>query len=255
MCATFSHTAYLINSYYLCIKDFFADENTFNIHHIRLCRFELLRPDRKREHRHRVGYRHRIYLHQLEVDCESRPCGSLLRSYHYFNNELETEIFTSDPESQQVVDNQAIAVCVGDTLWLANTNYLNQAFNNKCEWFLNYMPLYFTEKIAFVKFWNSYPSEYYMRLMPNKKLETLFTYDCQSSFYILDFIGKRLVELNYKVLTSLLERYPDLQCRYLGMKKYKTKDVVDFFFMQYIERLKTDDDALTILEQLNQQNK
>ena len=70
-----------------------------------------------------------------------------------------------------------------------------------------------------------------------------------------DFIGKRLVELNYKVLTSLLERYPDLQCRYLGMKKYKTKDVVDFFFMQYIERLKTDDDALTILEQLNQQNK
>ena len=173
----------------------------------------------------------------------------------YFHNELETEIFTSDPESQQVVDNQAIAVCVGDTLWLANTNYLNQAFNNKCEWFLNYMPLYFTEKIAFVKFWNSYPSEYYMRLMPNKKVETLFTYDCQSSFYILDFIGKRLVELNYKVLTSLLERYPDLQCRYLGMKKYKTKDVVDFFFMQYIERLKTDDDALTILEQLNQQNK
>ena len=78
----------------------------------------------------------------------------------YLNNELETEIFTSDPESQQVVDNQAIAVCVGDTLWLANTNYLNQAFNNKCEWFLNYMPLYFTEKIAFVKFWNSYPSEY-----------------------------------------------------------------------------------------------
>ena len=35
-----------------------------------------------------------------------------------------------------------------NTLWLANTNYLNQAFNNKCEWFLNYMPLYFTEKIA-----------------------------------------------------------------------------------------------------------
>ena len=68
----------------------------------------------------------------------------------YFNNELETEIFTSDPESQQVVDNQAIAVCVGDTLWLANINYLNQAFNNNCEWFLNYMPLYFTVKIAFV---------------------------------------------------------------------------------------------------------
>lgn len=169
----------------------------------------------------------------------------------YFNNELETEIFTAEPASQQVVNEQAIAVCVGDSLWLANTAYLGKAFAGKCEWMLNYIPLYFTEKIAFVKFWNDYPSEYYMRQMPGKQVEPVFTYDCQASFYILDFMDKRLVELNHKVLTSLLQRYPDLQCRYLAMKKYKERDVVDFFFMQYIERLKTDDDALTIVEQLN----
>lgn len=173
----------------------------------------------------------------------------------YYNNELETEVFTSDAESQLVVDNQAIAANIGDTLWLANTNYINKVFNNKREWFLNYIPLYFTEKIAFVKFWNGYPSEYYMRLMPNKKVETIFTYDCQSSFFILDFIDRQLVELNYKVLTSLLARYPDLQMRYLAMKRYKAQDVVDFYFMQYIDRLKNDDDALTIIEQLNQHNK
>lgn len=173
----------------------------------------------------------------------------------YYNNELETEIFTSEPSSQQVVNDHAIAICVGDTLWLANTGYLGKAFAGKCEWMLNYIPLYFTEKIAFVKFWNDYPSEYYMRQMPGKQVEPVFTYDCQASFYILDFMGKRLVELNHKVLTSLLQRYPDLQCRYLAMKKYKEREVVDFFFMQYIERLKTDDDALTIVEQLNQQGK
>ena len=178
------------------------------------------------------------------------PVAAFSGQIVYENNPLETEIYTSEPESQFIVDNQAVAINIGDSLWLANADYLNKVFKNKHEWFSNFIPLYFTEKIAFVKFWNDYPSEPRMRAMPDKSVKIVNNYYCQSSFFIIDFIGRQLVELNYKVLTSLLARYPDLQCRYLGMKKYKERDVVDFFFMQYIDRLNKDDDALTIIEQL-----
>lgn len=179
-----------------------------------------------------------VYIyHDWKAVLSHSPVAAFSGPIVYQNNELETEIFTPDPEPQFIIDNQALAICVGDTLWLASANYLNTHFKQQRKWFRNYMPLYFTEKIAFVQFWNDDP-------------EKTFIYDFHPSFFIIDFIGKQLVELNYKVLTSLLARYPDLQCRYLGMKKFKERDVVDFFFMQYIDRLNKDDDALTIIEQL-----
>ncbi|MCQ2291235.1 MAG: hypothetical protein MJZ63_08200 [Muribaculaceae bacterium] len=179
-----------------------------------------------------------VYIyHDWKAVLSHSPVAAYSGQIVYQNDELETVIFTPDPEPQFVIDNQALAVCVGDSLWLASANYLNTHFKQQRKWFRNYMPLYFTEKIAFVQFWNDDP-------------EKTFIYDFHPSFFIIDFVGKQLVELNYKVLTSLLARYPDLQCRYLGMKKFKERDVVDFFFMQYIDRLNKDDDALTIIEQL-----
>lgn len=44
------------------------------------------------------------------------------------NNGLEYEIYTLDDTSQAVLDKAAVAINVGDSLWLVNTNYLKKKF-------------------------------------------------------------------------------------------------------------------------------
>ena len=197
-----------------------------------------------------------VYVYQSwESILSHQPDAAYSGPIVYHNNELELRVFAPDTETDSIINVKSVAVCIGDSLWMLNTAYLYQNFDMKFDWFTHDIPLYFTPQIAFVKYWNQYPSEYYIRPMPNATYDRIYLYDCKASFFILDFINKSLVELNHKVLSSLLLRYPDLRCRYLGMKHYKDPEVVDFFFMEYIDRLKTDEQVLSILEQLNQQNK
>lgn len=192
-----------------------------------------------------------VYVYQSwESILSHQPDAAYSGPIVYENNELEQRVFLPDAKTDSVVNVNGVAICIGDSLWMLNTAYLYQNFDVKFDWFDHYIPLYFTDKIAFVKYWNQYPTDYYIRPMPYNQFERVWLYDCKASFYLLDFVDRRVVQLNHKVLSSLLLRYPDLHRRYTGMKKYKDPEVVDFFFMQYIDRLKTDEEALTILEQI-----
>ena len=192
-----------------------------------------------------------VYVyHSWESILTHQPDAAYSGPIVYHNNELEIRVFAPDAHTDSIINVNSVAVCVGDTLWMLNTAYLYQNFDVKFDWFDHFIPLYFTDKIAFVKFWNQYPDDYYIRPMPYNQFERVWLYDCKASFYLLDFVDRRVLQLNQKVLSSLLLRYPDLHRRYTGMKKNKDPEVVDYFFLKYIDRLKTDDEALTLLEQI-----
>ncbi len=160
------------------------------------------------------------------------------------NNGLEYEIYTLDDTSQAVLNEAAIAINVGDSLWLVNTNYLKKNFECQYDGFYNYIPLYFSSKIAFCQYWDDYAQEYYLRPMHTatgeQVLEPVLLHRGQPRYYILDFDQKELYALDQKRLAKLLAAYPELRERYLSRKHRNDPEVLAFYFQKYIEALDND---------------
>ena len=154
------------------------------------------------------------------------------------NNGLEYEIYTLDDTSQAVLDKAAVAINVGDSLWLVNTNYLKKNFECQYNGFYNYIPLYFSSKIAFCQYWDDYAQEYYLRPMLTATgehvLEPVLLHRGQPRYYILDF-------------DKLLAAYPELRERYLSRKHRNDPDVIAFYFQKYIEAVDNDSTVPTII--------
>ena len=163
------------------------------------------------------------------------------------NNALEYEVIVYDREALNAIYNQSVAMTLGDSTWLVNANWLLRNF--KCEYtgFKGFMPLYFTNKIAFVQYWDDYPTDTGLRLIPgpdgNTKLEEVDIHYGDPTFYILDFGKREVREIDHDELASLLAPYPDLQRRYLGMKHGKRQDVIEFFLMKLVDALSNDPEA------------
>ena len=189
----------------------------------------------------------------------NKPVTAFSGPIAYSNNELEIEIYTTNREAQLICDFQAIAICLGDSAWYLNSYYLDNHFDCDYRNFNNYVSLLFTGKIALIQYWEDYPEENYLRMMPTahggQVMESVPFHRGNAKFYYIDFINKAVRKVDYKLMTGLLANYPELQRRYLGMKKYKTSEVIDFFLQKYIDKLNDDSEALTILEQINLSNK
>ena len=174
------------------------------------------------------------------------------------NNGLEYEIYTLDDTSQAVLDKAAVAINVGDSLWLVNTNYLKNNFECQYNGFYNYIPLYFSSKIAFCQYWDDYAQEYYLRPMLTATgehvLEPVLLHRGQPRYYILDFDKKELYALDQKRLAKLLAAYPELRERYLSRKHRNDPDVIAFYFQKYIEAVDNDSTVPTIIPADNNGN-
>jgi hypothetical protein len=149
---------------------------------------------------------------------------------------FSVNILTSDEAVlKQVSEEGHIVISIGEEVWLANADYIKQEFKGDVKYFDGYVPIFFTEKAAFL----TYPDG------PSVK-EILFgeeDYDELSRvvYFHIDFEKKRVKKVTPKYLSELLEDYHDLQMRYEGMKDYKKNDIIEYFYLQYIDRVNQDD--------------
>lgn len=168
------------------------------------------------------------------------------------NNEYEMELWAQQEQAQKNIEETAIAACVGDSLWLVNANYLLSHFKSKYSDFKNYIPLYFSAKVAFVRYWTDYPIKCKVRPMINfdgeEVMEPVLLHNGETPIYIIDFSTKTICKLDHKLLTQLLEPYPELQRRYLGMKRHKDTEIIEFFFEKYLNKLNSDPMTPKILD-------
>ncbi len=185
-----------------------------------------------------------IYLYQnWQQIFDHKPALAFSGPIVFPNNGFEYEIYTMNDTAQSIVDNAAMAINVGDSLWLFNSRYLLKHFESDYGGFANYIPLYFSSKVAFCLYWDDYASQYYLRPMTTSTktvLEPVMLHYGSVKYYMLDFKEKKVYEINQKRLTKLLEPYPELQRRYLSRKHRNDADVLAFYFQKYVEAIDND---------------
>ena len=152
------------------------------------------------------------------------------------------DIDSRDKETKKTLDN-AVAVALGDTIWLINTQWLKHNFSGDCKKMDCWVPLYFSAKVAFVQ-WTRYDANVGMSLLGAIfGDEELFNKDYETTIpelYLINFEDQVVEKIDHKVLSRLLSYYPDLQRRYEGMKDYKKTYMINTFFLDYINRLNDD---------------
>jgi len=134
----------------------------------------------------------------------------------------------------KLVKNEAVAVAVGDTLWFVNSNWIKKNFEGPCKKMKNYVPLYFSAKVAFVQWAGFTVPEFFV----NRSNIEMFLDD--PHLYILDFDNATVEQVTSDKLIDLLDMYPDLKRRYQMMRDYDEEYMIDDFFLQYVERLSQD---------------
>lgn len=152
------------------------------------------------------------------------------------------EIIGENKDTRNILDN-AVAVALGDSIWLINSNWLKKNFSGDCKKMDLWVPLFFSAKVAFVQ-WTKYDANVGMSLLGALfGDEDLFDKDYEATIpelYLINFEDQVVEEIDHKVLSRLLSDYPDLQRRYEGMKDYKKTYMINTFFLDYIDRLNAD---------------
>ena len=135
----------------------------------------------------------------------------------------EIHFHLEDDSLAHFVNDKYMAAALGDSIWYINTRYLKDKFNLGTLTKQGYLTLFFNEKVAYLLVFYIYPYEGY-----------------DVFYYYLDFQNRKVLEVDQKVLSALLEDYPDLQMRYEGMKYNKKTDIIIDYFLKFIDRASTD---------------
>ena len=103
------------------------------------------------------------------------------------------------------------------------------------------MPLKFNDKLAYFNFLNlnSWNVSIIDILFGEKEFDGESTNYIPDIYYI-DFKNLMVKKLTPQVLCNLLEDYHDLQMRYEGMKDYKKRNIIEYFFIEYVNRATQD---------------
>lgn len=149
----------------------------------------------------------------------------------------------------KMLKNEAVAVCLGDTLWLINSDWLKRNFKGDCKHFSRYVPLYYTGKIAFVQFQRNNPTVggFLLNLLVDGVLGADSGIGMGDGYngetpklYWIDFDNLRVREVNKNLLLELLEPYPDLLQRYTFRQYQDETYLINEFFLDYVNRLNRD---------------
>jgi hypothetical protein len=133
------------------------------------------------------------------------------------------------------VNDKYMAAALGDSIWYINSRYLKDRFNLGTMSKQGYLSLFFNEKVAYLFVY------YY------------YSYDGYDTFYYyLDFQNRKVLEVDQKVLRGLLKDYHDLQMRYEGMKDNKKPDIIEDYFLKFIDRASTDAMRPDILDMVDE---
>ena len=160
----------------------------------------------------------------------------------------------------KMIEKQSVAVSIGDSVWLVNSKYLKdslQGVYNK--YFNDYLPLYFSEKIAFFQYVpteieyleceidNFQNLEHYVGVGRSSVLEYPGGV-VDVAHFVIDLAQKNVNLVDGKYLLFLLERYPDMKRRFEMMQGQNEYYLINEFFWDYVDRISEDPFAPDIVQ-------
>ena len=163
---------------------------------------------------------------------DMEPMTTLLNPYVEIYTPFELFIGSNDERVNQTIrENGFVAVSLGDSIWFANSDYLQYEFTGDVSSFTNFVPVFFNERVAYLV----YPSQLSVKemLMGESESENI-------DYYYIDFKYKNVKKVTHNYLSKLLEDYHDLKVRYEGMKDYKKRNIIEYFFIEYVNRATQD---------------
>ena len=146
-----------------------------------------------------------------------------------------------DEKWNDVIEHDFMAASMGDSIWLVNSNYLKLCFEGDIQSLVGYVPLFFNEKVAYICY-GGYPyrNPYWEHGYYNGYNRNRMHHDIVWHYYYIDFEHRKVLKVNHSVLSDLLKDYHDLLMRYEGMNDYKKREIIEDYFLKYIDRAAQD---------------
>ena len=155
---------------------------------------------------------------------------------------IEFEVI--DKDVTRMLKKQTVAVAIGDTTWLVNTQWLrDNKYKGDCKKMDDYAPLYFNAKVAFIECVPTHTSigtALLGALVGDSEAFTADPWEEEADYFWIDFDAKRVDKIDHKKLSELLDDYPDLRRRFEQMHDYKERYMVKSFFIDYVRRTERD---------------
>lgn len=154
---------------------------------------------------------------------------------------FELYIDTGDDDINEAIYTRHIALSLGDSIWLMNSNYLRRYFKGDVKKINGFVPVFFNEKVAFINYvvtndWSVSINDYIF--------DDEVNFDGSSKngvrHYFIDFMQHQVLKVDHEVMSQLLGDYHDLLMRYEGMKDYKKPDIIEDYFYKFIDRATAD---------------
>ena len=166
----------------------------------------------------------------------------------------DIEFEAIDKDVTRMLKKQTVAVAIGDTTWLVNTQWLrDNKYKGDCKKMDDYAPLYFNAKVAFIECVPTHTSigtALLGALVGDSEAFTADPWEEEADYFWIDFDAKRVDKIDHKKLSELLDDYPDLRRRFEQMHDYKERYMVKSFFIDYVQRVARDPSYPYIIDRL-----
>ena len=165
------------------------------------------------------------------------PNGSIIDPLIEAYTPYEIFIMTGDDKADEKISKEHIAATIDDDVWLINSAYLKKEFKGDTKKLNGFMPVFFNEKVAFIKY-VGYGDNVSLKHILFGEMDV--DYDELADYYYIDFYNRKVLKVTPEVLSALLQDYHDLQMRYEGMKDYKKRHIIEDYFFKFIDRASSD---------------
>lgn len=166
----------------------------------------------------------------------------------------DIEFETTDKDVTRMLKKQTVAVAIGDSVWLVNTQWLrDNKFKGDCKKMDDYAPLFFNAKVAFIQCVPTHTSlgmALLGSLLGDPDTFSSDPWDAEPDYFWIDFETKRVDKIDHKKLSDLLDVYPDLLRRYEQMADYKERYMIHSFFIDFVKRAERDPGYPYLLDRL-----
>ena len=147
-----------------------------------------------------------------------------------FFSPFELYFESSDKKATKRIKKEYIAATLGDSTWLINSNYLRGYFKGDSKNLHGYVPVFFSEKVAY-----AVAEEYSYAELGDIAFNVISTYN-----YYIDFSQHKVIKIDEKSLSALLADYHDLRMRFEGMKNNNKSSIINDYFFKYVDRANDD---------------
>ena len=177
------------------------------------------------------------------------PVSMLQDPFIYAHSPMQVFFEIEDEKWNSVIEHDFLGASMGDSIWYINGNYLKTHFDGDINLLNDYIPLFFNEKVAYFRFggypyrdepedYTSYEGKLHDSMSRAAQERSLIQMNW--NYYYIDFERHKILKVNHNVLSDLLKDYHDLLMRYEGMKDYKKREIIEDYFLRYIDRATTD---------------